>query len=134
MTCNFPRAPKSKMWCSLGREGYEQVGERESRSATPAHARREATATWRAAGRGRTASRRNTHDGEYLERTARVRRSRCAQTPAAGPALGFGCAAEERIGAVAQGRSAGAGVRHRAVDVASSRAADRGEVWPPIQR
>src|SRR5215831_20483291 len=132
MTCNFPSLPESKMWCSLGREGHEQVRERESVAATPAHASGQDAVARCTAGGGRAPSRRDAHDGEYLERTARVGRSAGAQTPAAGSTLRLGCDAEGRIGAVAERRSAGAGICHGAVDVATCGPADRGEVRPSI--
>ena len=66
MTCNFPSLLESKMWCSLGRGGHEQVGERESRSATPAPAGRQDAVARRTAGGGRAPRRRDAHDGEYL--------------------------------------------------------------------
>src|SRR6516165_8935262 len=134
MTGNFPTTLQSKMWCSLGRGEHEQVREGESRSAATAPARRAAAVARCAAGGGRPPSRCDTHDGEYLERTARVRRAAGAQPPATGPTLGLGCAAEGRAGAVAQGRSTSTRVRYGAVDAASGRAADRGEVRPSIQR
>jgi len=134
MPCNFARLPESKMWCSLGRGGHEQVREKESRSATPAHASRAAPVARCAAGGGGTPSRCDAHDREHLERAARVWRPRGARTPTAGSAFSSGCAAEGRTGAAAQGRRAGAGICDRAVDAAPCRTADRGEVQPSIQR
>src|SRR6266478_2593468 len=129
MTCNFNALRESKLWCSLGRSEHEQVRERGARVATPAHASRTTVVARCAAGGGGAQSCRDAHDGERLERTAQRRWSGGAQASATRSTFGFGRAAEGRIGAAAQGRSARAGVCYGAVDVAACRAADRGEVW-----
>ncbi len=134
MTCNFSALRESKLWCSLGRGEHEQVRESRSRSATPAHASRAIAVARCATGRGRAQSRGDAHDCEHLERATQCGRIAGAQAPPTWPTLGTGCAAEKRLGTAAQGRSAGAGVCHGAVDVTTRGPADRGAVWASIQR
>src|ERR1700745_2067970 len=134
MTCNFRALRESKLWCSLGRGEDEQVKKSRSGSATPAHASRAIVVARRATGRGRAQSRGDTHDREHLERATQCGRIAGAQAPPTCPTLGGGCAAENRIGTAPEGGSARTGLCDGAMDLASCGPADRGEVWPSIQR
>jgi transposase len=134
MTCNYFRESESKMWCSLGFREYEQARKRRARFAAASDASRTAAVARCATVGGRPQGWGDPYDGERLEPASDGRRTGSVAAPTAWPAVRSGHTTARRSGAAAEGRGAGTGVCHGAVDVTACRPADRGEVRSSIQR